>query len=252
MHSAPSTKHNDLDIITKEFVMFMVGRLALITFLVLMGACAKTQQAREVVKAGFLDDYSILQKGEGKYQALLRYVNPITDWNHYSKVLIDPVQLWMGKSSPLLNIPREERRRLASLLFGKLQESILSHYRIVREPGPRVMRISVALTEAETSNSVLDTISSVLPTGYVTSGGKSLATGTGTYVGTASVEVKITDAERGTLLAAAVDRRGGAKTLSGVTSKWDDVEQSFQYWASLLKYRLCRLRGEFSCVKPSA
>ncbi len=232
--------------------MFMVCRVALVLSLVLMGACAKTQQARVVVKAGFLDDYSILQKGAGDYQAILRYVNPMTDWKHYSKVLIDPVQLWMGQSSPLHNVPREERRRLTQLLFGKLQDSILSHYRIVREPGPRVMRISAALTEAETSNSFMDTISSVLPTGYVVSGGKSLATGTGTYVGKASIEVKITDAEHGTLLAAAVDRRAGAKTLSGVTSKWDDVEQSFEYWASLLKYRLCKLRGEFSCAKPSA
>ncbi len=232
--------------------MFMVCRLALVVSLVLMGACAKTQQAREVVKAGFLDDYSILQKGAGDYQAILRYINPGVDWKHYTKVLIDPVQLWMGKSSPLHNVPREERRRLTQLLFGKLQNSILSHYRIVREPGPRVMRISAALTEAETSNSVMDTISSVLPTGYVVSGGKSLATGTGTYVGKASIEVKITDAEHGTLLAAAVDRRGGAKTLSGVTSEWDDVEQSFHYWASLLKYRLCKLRGQFSCVEPVA
>ncbi len=232
--------------------MFMVCRVALVVSLVLMGACAKTQQARVVVKAGFLDDYSILQKGAGDYQAILRYVNPGVDWKHYTKVLIDPVQLWMGQSSPLHNVPREERRRLTQLLFGKLQNSILSHYRIVREPGPRVMRISAALTEAETSNSVMDTISSVLPTGYVVSGGKSLATGTGTYVGKASIEVKITDAERGTLLAAAVDRRAGAKTLSGVTSKWDDVEQSFEYWGSLLKYRLCKLRGEMSCVKPAA
>ena len=232
--------------------MLMIGRFALVVCLVLMGACAKTQQAREVIKTGFLDDYSILQKGGGDYQAILRYVNPNADWKHYTKVLIDPVQLWMGKSSPLRNVPGEERRRLTHLLFGKLQDSVLSHYRVVREPGPHVMRISVALTEAETSNSIMDTISSVLPTGYVVSGGKSLASGTGTYMGTASIEAKITDAEHGTLLAAAVDRRAGAKTLSGVTSKWDDVEQSFQYWGNLLKYRLCKLRGNFTCAKPAA
>ena len=114
------------------------------------------------------------------------------------------------------------------------------------------MRISVALTEATTSNAVLDTVSSVLPTGYIFSGTKSLATGTGTFMGAASVEAKITDAELGTLLAAAVDRRGGAKGLSGVTSEWSDVEDSFQYWASVLRYRLCQWRGERSCVAPEA
>ena len=231
--------------------MTLLQRFLLSLVLLSMTACASTQQASTVVRSGFLDDYSILQKGAGDNEALLRYVNPIADWKHYTKVMIEPVQLWMGEGSSLRDIPREERIRLTRLLFGKLQNALLADYRVVREAGPHVMRISVALTEAEASNTILDTISSVLPTGYVISGTKSLATGTGTFVGSASVEAKITDAERGTLLAAAVDRRGGAKSLSGVTSEWNDVEESFQYWASTLRYRLCQWRGEHSCVKPT-
>ena len=69
-------------------------------------ACATTQQANDVVTAGFLDDYSILQRGVGDHEALRRYVNPIADWKKYTKVMIDPVQLWMGQSSPLRNISR--------------------------------------------------------------------------------------------------------------------------------------------------
>ncbi len=231
--------------------MTLLQRFLLSLVLLSMTACASTQQASTVVRSGFLDDYSILQKGAGDNEALLRYVNPIADWKHYTKVMIEPVQLWMGEGSSLRDIPREERIRLTRLLFGKLQNALLADYRVVREAGPHVMRISVALTEAEASNTILDTISSVLPTGYVISGTKSLATGTGTFVGSASVEAKITDAERGTLLAAAVDPRGGAKSLSGVTSEWNDVEESFQYWASTLRYRLCQWRGEHSCVKPT-
>ena len=232
--------------------MPMVERFLLALALLALTACASTQQASTVLRSGFLEDYSILQKGAGDNEALLRYVNPTADWKHYTKVMIDPVQLWMGEGSSLRDIPREERIRLTSLLLGKIQNALLADYRVVREAGPHVMRISVALTEAEASNTVLDTISSVLPTGYVISGTKSLATGTGTFVGSASVEAKITDAELGTLLAAAVDRRGGAKSLSGVTSEWNDVEESFQYWAGTLRYRLCQWRGEHSCVKPKA
>jgi len=232
--------------------MPMAERFLLALLLVALTACATTQQATTVIRSGFLDDYSILQKGAGANEALLRYVNPTADWKHYTKVMIDPVQLWMGEGSSLRDIPREERIRLTSVLLGKIQDSLLADYRVVREAGPQVMRISVALTEAEASHTVLDTISSVLPTGYVISGTKSLATGTGTFVGSAGVEAKITDAELGTLLAAAVDRRGGAKSLSGVTSEWNDVEESFQYWANTLRYRLCQWRGEHSCVKPKA
>jgi hypothetical protein len=232
--------------------MVIVDRFILVLVLFGVTACATTQQAKDVVTSGFLDDYSILREGSGDHEALRRYVNPIADWKKYTKVMIDPVQLWMGQGSSLRDLPREERIQLTSLLFGKIREALLAHYQIVREPGPHVMRISVALTEARTSNPVLDTISSVLPTGYIFSGTKSLATGTGTFVGAASVEAKITDSEIGTLLAAAVDRRGGAKSLSGSTSKWNDVEESFQFWASTLRYRLCQWRGERSCVKPKA
>ena len=232
--------------------MTMAERFLPALLLVAMTACASTQQANTVVRSGFLNDYSILQKDAGDNEALLRYVNPTADWKQYTKVMIDPVQLWMGEGSSLRDIPREERIRLTSLLLGKIRNALLSDYRVVREAGPHVMRISVALTEAEASNTLLDTISSVLPTGYVISGTKSLATGTGTFVGSASVEAKITDAEFGTLLASAVDGRGGAKSLSGVTSEWNDVEESFQYWASTLRYRLCQWRGEHSCVKPKA
>ena len=232
--------------------MRVVDRFILALVFLIVTACATTQQANNVVTSGFLDDYSILQKGAGDQEALRRYVNPIADWKKYTKVMIDPVQLWMGKSSSLRFIPREDRIRLTSVLFGKIRDGLLADYQVVREPGPHVMRISVALTEAKSSDAALDTISSILPTGYIVSGTKSLATGTGTFVGAASVEAKITDGELGTLLAAAVDRRGGAKSLSGVTSEWDDVEESFQYWASLLRYRLCQWRGEHSCVKPKA
>lgn len=231
--------------------MPMVERWILALILVAMTACATTQQARTVGRSGFLDDYSMLQKGAGDSEALLRYVNPVADWKHYTKVMIDPIQLWMGEGSSLRDIPQEDRNRLTSLLLGTLQNALMADYRIVREAGPHVMRLSVALTEAEASHPVLDTISSVLPTGYLISGTKSLATGTGTFVGSASIEAKMTDAELGTLLAAAVDRRGGAKSLSGVTSEWNDVEESFQYWANTLRYRLCQWRGEHSCVQPT-
>ena len=78
-----------------------------------------------------------------------------------------------------------------------------------------------------------------------------MATETATYVGGASVEAKITDAELGTLLAAAVDRHGEA-TLLGLTFEWSDVEESFQFWATTLRYRLCQWRGEHTCTKPEA
>ena len=68
------------------------------------------------------------------------------------------------------------------------------------------------------------------------------------HSGTASIEAKITDAELNILLVAAVDRRSGRLFSSEGTA----LEESFQYWASMLRYRLCQWRGQQSCVKPKA
>ena len=49
---------------------------------------------------------------------------------------------------------------------------------------------------------------------------------------------------------AGVDRRAGTKGLAESTDSWGDVEESYEYWAKKLKFRLCRERGDVNCVDP--
>ena len=81
--------------------MAVLDRFILALVFLGVTSCATTQQAKDVVTAGFRDDYSIRRRGVGEHEALRRYVNPIADWKKYTKVMIDPVQLWMGKESSL-------------------------------------------------------------------------------------------------------------------------------------------------------
>ena len=218
---------------------------------VLVG-CATSQQAREVQKSGFLEGYySRLQPGE-KGEALLVYKNPIAEWKNYTKVIIDPVEVWIGKNSPAQAMPRNDRIRLATSLRGQIRDALLPDYQFVTKPGPEVLRISAVITEAEASDPMWDRVSSVLPGMRLFSGAKSLATGTSTFVGTASIEAKITDAHLGTVLVAAIDRRSGTKNLPGVTNQWNDVEAIYKYWGNKLRYRLCLWRGQRFCPEPKA
>ena len=120
------------------------------------------------------------------------------------------------------------------------------------QPGPDVLRIQLAITEGGESNAALDTVSSIIPQARMLSGAKSLATGVSLFTGSASLEGKATDGDTGALLAAAVDRRGGTKSLSGVTNSWNDVEEAYRFWAEKLRYRLCQWRGDTNCVEPKA
>jgi hypothetical protein len=235
--------------------------LLLISVLIAVGGCASTQEAKSVEKSGFLGDYSLLKEGErstvsgGSVEntALWVYENPAADWRKYKKIQLDPVTIWMSqKDSQLKDVTPEDRQRLAALLWSKLDEQLRKDYQMTSQAGPDVMRIQVAITEAGESSAVLDTITSVIPQTRLLSGIKSLATGVSAFTGSASVEGKLTDTETGTILSEAVDRRGGTKSLSGVTNSWNDVEEAYRFWAEKLRYRLCQWRGGMNCVEPKA
>ncbi|MCA9422417.1 MAG: DUF3313 domain-containing protein [Nitrospira sp.] len=219
--------------------------------LVSVSGCASTQQARSVEQSGFLGDYSILKEGEND-ETLLIYKNPQADWKKYQKIILDPVTVWVGKDSQLKDVSAEDRQRMADLFWIKLHEALKADYEIVQSTGPEVMRIQAAITETETSNPVLDTVSSIVPQLRVLTGVKGLATGVSGFTGSASVEMKVTDSVDKTLLAAAVDRRGGTKNLRGLTNSWNDVEESFRYWAEKVRWRACLLKAGTDCVEPEA
>lgn len=227
-------------------IQLFVG-LSLLLFLF---GCSATGQARSVEKIGFLEDYSILREG-GEGEALFVYRNPKVNWTTYAKVIIDPVSVWLGKDSQLLDVSPEDRQRMANDLWSKLIEVLRKDYEIVHKPGPRTLRIQAALTEAEESLMVLDIVSSVVPQIRAISEAKYLVTGTAGFVGKASVEAKMTDAQTGELLMAGIDRRAGSKNVKGSFNTWNDVVEVNLYWAHQVNNRLCQLRGmTLDCVPP--
>lgn len=232
----------------------------LISLLIGVSGCASTQEARSVEKSGFLGDYSLLKEGQrgammegSEDQALWVYKNPAAEWRKYKKIQLEPVTIWMSqKDSQLKDVSPEDRQRLAAVLWSKLDESLRKDYEMTAQSGPDVLRIQVAITEAGASNAVMDTVTSVIPQTRVLTGAKGLATGVSGFTGSASAELKATDSATGTILAEAVDRRGGTKSLSGVTNSWNDVEEAYRFWAEKLRFRLCQWRGGMNCVEPQA
>jgi hypothetical protein len=226
----------------------MFSRLTIALFsLLLIQACAQTQQAREVQSSGFLGtDYARLKEGnEG--EALLVYKNANANLAKYDKVHLDPVTIWMSGKSAFEGISAEDRQRLADDFYNAVHKELSQDYRLVDQLGPGVMRIQVALTDAKGSSPVMDTISTVMPIGLAISQTKGLITGKPSFVGETQAEAKVTDGTNGQLLAAAIDRRVGGKSVSGTTDSWDDVHAAFEYWAKQLGYRLCTESGRQGC-----
>ena len=156
---------------------------AILILMLVVTGCATTQEAKSVEKSGFLGDYSLLKEGERSTikegvgdQALLIYKNPAADWRKYRKIYLDPVTVWMSaKDSQLKDISVEDRRRLAALLWSKMDESLRKDYEMTNQVGPDVLRVQAAITEAGESNAVMDTVTSIIPQTKLLSGMKSLA-----------------------------------------------------------------------------
>jgi hypothetical protein len=236
----------------------MVG--AILALMLVATGCASTQEAKSVEKSGFLGDYSLLKEGQrstisegAEDEALWVYKNPAADWRKYRKVILDPVTVWTsGKDSQLKDVSVEDRQRLSALLWKKFDESLRKDYEMTSQAGPDVMHIQAAITEAESSNAFLDTVTSIIPQTRLLAGGKSLVTGVSLFTGSSSIELKVTDSATGEILFEAVDRRGGTKSLSGVFNSWNDVEEAYRFWAEKARYRACQWRSGTDCVEPKA
>lgn len=229
-------------------------RLPLLFLSVLMvfslSACMKTKQARymdENTKT-ILIDRSLLDYG-GYDEALLRYANPKADYKKYTSVMIDPVIMFKPK-----NASKEELadlKALSSNCYSYLVKELGSDYKIVKDPAPGVLKIQVAILDAETSDPTMDTITTILPFGAAFSIVKTFVTGKPSAVGEISGEMKITDAATGEVLFAGADRRAGGKSLGGISDSWHDANAVMEYWAKKTRYVLCKERGEDKCHKPT-
>ncbi len=217
-----------------------------LALVVILAACADTNQARDVKTSGFLSDYSKLRKGEDN-EPLLIYQNPNAKLTDYNTVLVDPVTVLRHANSGGDEVPEKDLKRLATLLEAKIIQAFKKEdYAIARKSGFRIMRVRAAITEAEQASDTMNAMTAVVPLPSVSK----LTTGTRAFAGKASIEAEVTDSLTGEVVAAMVDRRAGGRKLQGKTNSWNDVEQAFEFWANRLAYRLCLERGKYACVEP--
>ncbi len=161
--------------------------------------------------------------------------------------------MWTSPNSDLAKRSNVEKRELADRFYAHLVSEISKTIPTTMQPAPRTLKIQVALTDAEKSRAVLDTVSTVVPVGLALSTAKQVVTGQAAFTGSTGMEIKISDAFTGEVLAAAVDKRVGGKKLGASTfSQWGDTDAAMKYWAQLISYRICQYRGQSGCEEPDA
>ena len=207
--------------------------------LLLLSACSTTQKVainQADLNCAFLaNDCSLLTPG-GEGQNGLRWLNPAAQWTKYNKIMIDPVTFWGGSTT---SISASDQQMLVNYFNQQLNKELGQKFQIVTEPGPGVMKLSVAIVDASSATPVLRSISMIVPQARVLSSLKYLATGTFPFVGAAQAEAKVTDSVSGQVLGLFVDKRvGGGSFTTGFQWQWGDAENAINHWAELAANKL--------------
>ena len=216
---------------------FVYGIASVIAAFVL--GCAATQQVvvkKEEVKCGFLGSDCAKLTAGAKGQAALRYINTTASWTQYDKILVESVTFW---GTDTTKVSAADQQALTDYFYQMLREEFGKKFQLVDQAGPGVMKLQVALTDAEGATPGLRTISTIVPTARAVNALKYAATGTYSFVGGAQAEAKLTDATTGELLGEWIDRRVGGGSLEAAAQwKWGDAENAMKSWATQLAERL--------------
>jgi hypothetical protein len=183
---------------------------------------------------GFLPQPALLARNEGTLWDLT-YISPDINYNRYRALMIEPVQILSAPGSALSSLPDDQRDQLANTFYSDVYKALSTSCTITNRPGPHVVRLHLALSDATSSDGIVKTVATYVP--YV-SGAYGLGSlvfnhGAGYFAGTATVEGYITDAATGALLWQGIDKRSGnAPLVQDTTNKWLDVHHAFQAWAA--------------------
>jgi hypothetical protein len=209
----------------------VLGLIAVI--LVLVAGCATTKKVaveEQPTVCQFLGDACTLLQPGAKGEAGLRYVNPAAQFTQYDKVMVEAVGFFGTEK-----VPPKEQEELTALFHRTLTEALAKRYKIVEAPGPGVLRVQVAILDAEAATPGVRSFSMVIPQARLLSSGYSLITGEYPFSGEGQAALKITDSTTGQLIGAAVDRRagGGSIKTAGVW-KWGDAENAIKEWSEMI------------------
>lgn len=248
----------------------LMSSLTLAVAIITLAGCSTTSQPdrnttlgeENLNGSGFLSDVYPLMKEGKDGEALRLYRNPkyasTASFTRFTKVLLDPVKLYAGSKSKLKDAPQDQAQAIAQGFYNQLHEQLGKDYQMVQTPGPDTLQISVAIVDAEASDTALKA-ASYIPVGLpgarvVAMQAATQTTGQPPATGQVTIEGKMYDSQTGEIVTAAIDRRTGSRRPiiglfeSSTYDKWSDVTAAGKYWAEKVRYRLCMRRAATNCV----
>jgi hypothetical protein len=188
------------------------------------------QQTQQVTTSGFLEDYSQLEPWEGDEDVLV-YEEPGVNWKQYKRLMIDPIEVHFHPSTQSRKVKPKELDKLTEYFHAKIVKAVEDAYPVTDIPGPDVLRIRVAITDINPTNTAVNLVSSVAIMVPVDLGG-------------AAMEAEFIDSETYERLYVCMEeRKGKHSNIMEGTTKLSHAKGAFKYWAKELRKWLDEVNG---------
>jgi hypothetical protein len=189
--------------------------------------------------SGFLGDYSQLKPTPDR-EGVLLFIDRSADYRPYTKVMFDPVQIYVTQNPDYPAVPRDELTRMSDGLMSSFKQALEPPYQIVTQPGPGVLRVRTAITGLQPVKPPAGAVD-YLPVKALFNVGREAA-GAGPRVAEMSVEIEVLDPSGKRVAAATATRKGEQTLAQGNLITWNDLHAINEYWAKGFRQRLDELR----------
>ena len=206
---------------------------------------------------GFLSDYSKISTTKNANDSY-EYIDAAVDFSKYNKLLVDRIKIFFKDDSQYKGIDPDELKVLTDYFYDAIKKAVGDAYPLVKEPGPDVLRLRIAVTDLVPNKPEASVATLVIPFAWVADAGSGVAkgeTGSTVFTGEASIEFEALDSVSSEQLAAYIETETGKKynwakgVTKGVTgymnaySKWNYTKTAMDDWAKLLRVRLDAAHG---------
>ncbi|RDK00822.1 DUF3313 domain-containing protein [Paraburkholderia lacunae] len=132
---------------------------------------------------------------------------PQTDWQKYTRLIIDPVTVYQGADNQFGDMHDEDKAVLASYMQSKFAEKLRGRFQLANEAGPNTLRLKLVLTGAKTNTPVLSAFTHFDIGGNLYNGVQAVRGREGAFMGSVIYAVEIYDASSNRLLSAYVTKQ---------------------------------------------
>ena len=214
--------------------------LAALAFACLFSGAAFPAQPQS---AGFIDDVPTLTEVPGVIGAW-GWENRETARN-YDRFIFDTVEIFLADDSPYKGINGTQMEAISTSLIGHMQQALEPDYPMVSQPGERVMRMSLALTNVKITKKKKN-ILNFTPVGLVVGGIRSIADSlSNVSLEGAQVEAIAADSVTGERhFVRIVTKPFVQAAVSEDKMSWNALEKAFSFYAKNMRRQLDELRAE--------